>query len=683
MRPVVNVTVGGQEKPSNYTYKTVILKSSLPFAEQVTEPNCIYVIKWDYDLGGETVTIPENCILDFQGGSIANGTLESEYQVGLCGNPKMSAIELSLDITDSTVIHGMFDSLQEEVDYCVAYNKNLDLKGDTITIGSPIAINRRINESSKLSNFVIFNGTLIGSIAGEPLFTSTLSVTRDRPVSQYIKFENVVFKSSLAENQPYVLDKNKFIRVNSESCTFDSIRFAKGPERIVEEGEAKNDPYFSSIYFLNCIIQKVNDIFFEGYQIYHLCVDNVNMQGCPDGAFAKFILVVGSKIINSVFEDSKYVLTYQRAFGLSIENNYFESLSDYVVKGESDNTFNDSRGVVINNNYCCRADYSDPNYAYFIWPPIRGGQSEGNATLPDIETGVVNRHSDINNEYIHDLLDRNFPYSEITQPRVYVGSIADRPSRIYTFNLARNIPVGTLVVDTNAFSDGNYPKNLPIVSVCKVAGNFDDAVFVPIAGRRITAYSSTRPPHAESVNGDTYLDAAIEKQRPVWFKGGRWVDANGYGAGNSWGATTSRPMPNPHGPLLPVDIGFTYFDTTLGKPIYLKEILDPTFSYSCVWVDFAGAVMYNIIPRLGHCVIESCTLNGGDRVIIIKPEEHYTLPAALEGEDNYITLNGRRLTEDTEYTYEDAEEGKKQLTILSSAFTGNIIIQITAEAVES
>lgn len=38
--------------------------------------NVIYRINNDIDLGGETLTIPANCTLDFQGGgSIINGTI--------------------------------------------------------------------------------------------------------------------------------------------------------------------------------------------------------------------------------------------------------------------------------------------------------------------------------------------------------------------------------------------------------------------------------------------------------------------------------------------------------------------------------------------------------------------------------------------------------------------------------
>ena len=76
-KPNVNVVVGGHK--TNYTakYKAVILKNNLPFAAQVTEEGRIYVIKYDFDLNGEVVSMPKNCVLDFEGGSISNGKVVS------------------------------------------------------------------------------------------------------------------------------------------------------------------------------------------------------------------------------------------------------------------------------------------------------------------------------------------------------------------------------------------------------------------------------------------------------------------------------------------------------------------------------------------------------------------------------------------------------------------------------
>lgn len=53
----------------------VILRRGSSFASQVTLPNTIYEIRYNFDLGGAEVTIPENCVLQFEGGKLSNGTI--------------------------------------------------------------------------------------------------------------------------------------------------------------------------------------------------------------------------------------------------------------------------------------------------------------------------------------------------------------------------------------------------------------------------------------------------------------------------------------------------------------------------------------------------------------------------------------------------------------------------------
>ena len=43
--------------------------------------NTIYVIRYDYDLNNQTITIPENCVLQFDGGSLSNGCLQSNKNI--------------------------------------------------------------------------------------------------------------------------------------------------------------------------------------------------------------------------------------------------------------------------------------------------------------------------------------------------------------------------------------------------------------------------------------------------------------------------------------------------------------------------------------------------------------------------------------------------------------------------
>lgn len=67
------------------TYKTIILKKNLVNGvntltqEMLSATNIKYIIKYNYMLG-ENITIPENCIIEFDGGSIENST-ENSYSL--------------------------------------------------------------------------------------------------------------------------------------------------------------------------------------------------------------------------------------------------------------------------------------------------------------------------------------------------------------------------------------------------------------------------------------------------------------------------------------------------------------------------------------------------------------------------------------------------------------------------
>lgn len=72
--PVVNAIISGSRKDS-YQYKHLVLLGSRDFSDQVIYSNHKYVIRYNFDLHGQEVTIPENCIIAIDGGSISNGTL--------------------------------------------------------------------------------------------------------------------------------------------------------------------------------------------------------------------------------------------------------------------------------------------------------------------------------------------------------------------------------------------------------------------------------------------------------------------------------------------------------------------------------------------------------------------------------------------------------------------------------
>lgn len=62
-------------EPNENEMGYVILRKDKTFAEQVIKENTIYEIRYNFDLDGQSIEIPENCILKFNGGKIINGTI--------------------------------------------------------------------------------------------------------------------------------------------------------------------------------------------------------------------------------------------------------------------------------------------------------------------------------------------------------------------------------------------------------------------------------------------------------------------------------------------------------------------------------------------------------------------------------------------------------------------------------
>lgn len=63
------------------------VKKNYLYQDMFTQSNTIYEIRYDFDLNGAEITIPEGCVLDFQGGSIDNGSIifDKTYIKGVGG----------------------------------------------------------------------------------------------------------------------------------------------------------------------------------------------------------------------------------------------------------------------------------------------------------------------------------------------------------------------------------------------------------------------------------------------------------------------------------------------------------------------------------------------------------------------------------------------------------------------
>lgn len=67
----------------------------------INEPNTIYEIRYDFCLDGKTITIPENCILKFNGGSIRNGNIIIKKDTNITRYAKFINIKFDIKVSNS------------------------------------------------------------------------------------------------------------------------------------------------------------------------------------------------------------------------------------------------------------------------------------------------------------------------------------------------------------------------------------------------------------------------------------------------------------------------------------------------------------------------------------------------------------------------------------------------------
>lgn len=96
--------------------------------------NTIYIIQYDFDLNGAEITIPEGCVLDFQGGSFSNGTIKGNSTAIEAGINKI--FNYNINITGTWNI---------ECGYCEWFGYNNDGTHDCYDY---------INKAFSLNNYV-------------------------------------------------------------------------------------------------------------------------------------------------------------------------------------------------------------------------------------------------------------------------------------------------------------------------------------------------------------------------------------------------------------------------------------------------------------------------------------------------------------------------------------------------
>ena len=186
--------------------------------EMISNPNTKYIIQYDYDLNEEEITIPEGCVLQFEGGSLSNGTI-------ICNNTIFVGTNSSLNINiEGTFINQNYiipkgidvsDILQKIIDL----NNALYLERGTYLLSKPL----RVKSSS----------SIIGEGSG---YTGTIL----RAASE---IDNII--TTEAENEESHATRN-FVTIRN--ITIDGNKKAKYGVRLVRDANC----YLSELFIENC-----------------------------------------------------------------------------------------------------------------------------------------------------------------------------------------------------------------------------------------------------------------------------------------------------------------------------------------------------------------------------------------------------------------------------------------------
>lgn len=110
----------------------IILRRDKSFKEQLTQANTIYEIRYDFDLGGEEVTIPDGCTLKFEGGSLSNGSIVCD-KTTLTNEISFIDVLLKGNITNNSI----YDSWVNDSSVKIA-NNNLKFLIENVAINNGI-----------------------------------------------------------------------------------------------------------------------------------------------------------------------------------------------------------------------------------------------------------------------------------------------------------------------------------------------------------------------------------------------------------------------------------------------------------------------------------------------------------------------------------------------------------------
>lgn len=226
---VLEQQVGNREPNGGMGY--VILRKDKTFAEQMTNADTIYEVRYDFDLNGAEVTIPEGCVLDFQGGSLNNGTI--------VGSNTLISSNIN-NIFKNIVVKGTWINSYVKVDWFNIDSENLDLsvssvknalnlcsECSTIEFGPKLYYINMIRPKSNMTIVGHGDKTILKLIENSKLYNHPIQINN----THNVRVMNLCVDGNYNKQS---VDKSKYgiYVVNSQNITIENVSISECSEGI-------------------------------------------------------------------------------------------------------------------------------------------------------------------------------------------------------------------------------------------------------------------------------------------------------------------------------------------------------------------------------------------------------------------------------------------------------------------
>lgn len=327
-----NVIVnGGADLASTLqTYKTVVLKynivdgHNLLTQAMVSHTNTKYVIKWDYELA-ENITIPANCVLQFDGGSISGSHTITGVRTGIRADlVKIFNTDITLSGTWSvTEVYpewfgakgdGVTDDtlfVQKAFNLGFFTKKNICLS-NTYNLSSSIKLTREINERGLIE---IYGG-------GKLVTSSQISIIEagNNGVNDIV-FNDISFNGgNIAVN----IGNGILRRIKLIKCTFSNL------ENILYSSDIIQDVSISYCTFL-----RISNFCFSGNSFYGVKIENCTAEnGCYGFIYCNFGSVGLYKNVLEGFDIEDNAIVVIKSGSINATDNYIDyNKSNFIDLG--------------------------------------------------------------------------------------------------------------------------------------------------------------------------------------------------------------------------------------------------------------------------------------------------------------------------------------------------------------